>query len=225
MSRCEFIAGLVARILAIEGTHPLRVGIDGVDAAGKTTLADELAPGIEAAGRQAIRASIDRFHNPASVRYQRGRESPEGYYRDSFDHEALFECLLRPLGPGGTRRFRREAFDHRTDSSVDAPIEIGEPDAVLLFDGIFLHRPELLPHWDFSVFLDVDFSITVPRAERRDRTSPADEVRRLYAARYVPAQRLYLASERPATRASLVVDNTDPENPVVVGARQRDDVS
>jgi len=218
MDRSELTLDLVSRILAVERPHPLRVGIDGVDAAGKTTLADELAPLIEAAGRQVIRGSIDRFHNPWSVRYRRGRESPEGYYLDSFNHAALSECLLRPLGPGGTRRFRRAAFDYRSDSPVDSPLETAEPDAVLLFDGIFLHRPALRSHWDFSVFLEVDFSVTVPRAIQRDGATPQDEVRRIYATRYVPGQQLYLSTERPTARASLVINNADPRNPAIVPA-------
>jgi len=218
MDRLPLIQDLVSRILSIERDHPVRVGIDGVDAAGKTTLADELARHIEAAGRQVIRGSIDRFHNPSAVRYQRGRESPEGYYLDSFNLVALSECLLQPLGPRGGRQFRRAAFDYRSDSLLDVPFETAESDAILLFDGIFLHRPELRSHWDFSVFLQVDFSVTVPRAVQRDRATPEDEVRRIYAIRYVPGQRLYLSAENPSTRASFVIDNADPGRPVVVHA-------
>ena len=57
----------------------LRVGIDGVDGAGKTTLADTLADALEAAGIAVIRASVDGFHHPRAVRYRLGRESPEGF--------------------------------------------------------------------------------------------------------------------------------------------------
>jgi uridine kinase len=39
--------------------HPTRVAIDGVDAAGKTTLDDELAEVLRERGRGVIRASID----------------------------------------------------------------------------------------------------------------------------------------------------------------------
>lgn len=218
MKRAELLAELVSRILATERPHPLRVGIDGVDAAGKTTLADELAPQIEAAGRPALRASIDRFHHPARVRHRRGRESPEGYYLDSFDHAALLESLLCPLGPGGDRRIRRAVFDHRSDSSVDAPLENAEVDAVLLFDGVFLHRPELRAYWDFSVFLRVEFSASLPRAEAREPAAARDEIRRIYATRYVPGQRLYLAEVQPEAQASLVVDNNDLARPRIVQA-------
>jgi hypothetical protein len=40
---------------------------------------------------------------------------------------------------------------------MDSPIEFvwhePSPEAVVLFDGIFLHRPELVDAWDLSVFL------------------------------------------------------------------------
>ncbi len=218
MRRSSLITDLVSRVLDIECSHPVRVGIDGVDASGKTTLADELAPHIEASGRQVVRGSIDRFHHPTSVRYRRGRESPEGYYLDSFDHASLVDRLLRPLGPGGDRRFRRAAFDYRNDTPVDPPLETAQVDAVLLFDGVFLHCRKLRPYWDFSVFLEVDFAVAARRAERRERSTPCDQIRLLYANRYTPGQRLYLEAERPRSAASLVIDNSDLENPTIVRA-------
>jgi uridine kinase len=218
MHRSELLAELAARIAASRPPHPLRVGIDGVDAAGKTTLANELVPHVEATGRQVIRASIDGFHNVSAVRYRRGRESAEGYYLDSFDAAALAESLLEPFGPEGDRRFRRAVFDHRSDSPLDLPLESAAVDAVLLFDGVFLHRPELRRCWDLSVFLDVDFSVAVARALRRDPDTPGEEARRLYRVRYVPGQQLYLERERPAASASIVIDNTHPERPTILRA-------
>ena len=70
---------LADRIAATNLRGYARVAIDGIDAAGKTRLAGELAPLIEARGRPVIRASIDDFLRPADERYRRGRESPRGY--------------------------------------------------------------------------------------------------------------------------------------------------
>ncbi len=47
----ERLADLVA---LVRRPHPVRVAIDGADAAGKTTLADELVKPLEARGRTAI---------------------------------------------------------------------------------------------------------------------------------------------------------------------------
>jgi uridine kinase len=59
------------------------VGVDGPDAAGKTTPADHLADALEV---PTLRVSIDGFHQPRELRYQRGELSAEGYYHDSFDY-------------------------------------------------------------------------------------------------------------------------------------------
>ena len=219
MTRQQLIATLADRIAHVKRSHPVRVPIDGVDAAGQTTLADELVGPLERAGRVVIRASIDGFHDPSAVRYPRGRSSPEGYFRDSFNHAQLMETLLTPLGPGGDRRYRRAIFDVRLDQPVEAPVEQASPDAVLLFDGVFLLRPELRPYWDFSIFVRADFEVTVARAEARDhqRFGSHAQVRQRYAERYVPGQQLYLAEAHPGRHASIVVDHNDVAHPTLGG--------
>lgn len=217
MSRAQVIDQLVDLISAIKLPHPVRVAIDGVDAAGKTTLADELVAPIEGRGRRVIRASIDGFHRPRADRYKHGAGSPEGYYYDSFDHAALRAALLDPLGPGGTRQYRRAVFDYRSDSPVEEPLRAAPVDAVLLFDGVFLFRPELNDCWDYRIFVAVDFEIAVARAVARDRARGADDtIAARYWTRYVPGQRIYLQSVRPQECADAVVENNDPSNPRLV---------
>jgi uridine kinase len=215
MERQKLIEDLASRIAAVIRPHPVRVAIDGVDAAGKTTLADELAGIITRLRRPVIRASIDGFHNPAAIRRRRGSASPEGYFHDSFNYPALVEVLLQPLGLGGSRAIRRAVFDFRTDQSVEMPLERAKPNAILLMDGVFLLRPELRDHFDFSVFIRADFSVTMRRAEQRDIElfGSVEEIRRRYQERYVPGQRLYLASARPEHWASVVINNNDPTQP------------
>jgi len=215
--RSTLITKLANLILSIALPYPTRVAIDGVDAAGKTTLADELVTPIESRGRPVIRASIDGFHRPRSARYQRGADSPEGYYHDSFDYTALRAALLEPLGPGGTRQYRRAVFDYRSDSPVEEPLRAAPADAVLLFDGVFLLRPELDECWDYRVFVAVDFEIAVARAIARDRARGADEtIAARYWTRYVPGQRIYLQTVRPQEHAKVVVENDDPAHPVLI---------
>jgi uridine kinase len=209
--RDDLLVTLVGRVVQMHRGGRLRVGVDGVDGAGKSVLADELADRIKVAGRLVVRASIDGFHRPRAERYHLGRTSPEGFYRDSYDYQRLCECLLNPFAPGGSGRFRIAAFDHRSDGPVAAPELIAGPNTVLIFDGIFLHRTELRGHWDFSVFLHVDFDVSVARCAARDGTS-ADDAKR----RYVEGQRLYFREARPWDHASVVVDNTDLAAPTII---------
>ncbi len=63
--REEIIDAIAARIASATRPHPVRVAIDGVDAEGKTTLADELRCALaQGAGSPGDQGSIDGFHNP-----------------------------------------------------------------------------------------------------------------------------------------------------------------
>ena len=218
MRRSQLVDHLVSRIIRIEQQHPVRIGIDGVDAAGKTTLAEELVVPLRACGRPVILASIDGFHNPARIRHARGNISPEGYYHDSFNYQALTESLLVPLGPGGSRRYVSAFFDYRTDLELKIPIRVAEANAILLFEGVFLLRSELMGYWDFTIFVEAAFETTLARAEERDAVlfGSVEEVRKRYEQRYIPGQKLYFAECRPQERAKVVIDNNDPWNPVVL---------
>ncbi|WP_433269626.1 hypothetical protein ACQPZF_07485 [Actinosynnema sp. CS-041913] len=81
----QALAGLVSA--------PLRVAVDGPDAAGKSTLAAALGRrlGVEV-------TSVDDFHHPPEVRHRRGPWSPEGYYRDTFDYPALRRAVSARAG-------------------------------------------------------------------------------------------------------------------------------
>ncbi|MGV3527207.1 MAG: uridine kinase [Candidatus Sericytochromatia bacterium] len=212
--RGELLQHLAETLFYLPTEGCLRVAIDGVDGAGKTVLGDELAGLLKPLGRQVIRASVDDFHHPQHLRYQRGATSPEGFFRDSYNYPALVKSLLEPLGPGGSRCFYRHVFDHRTDRPTVPVAEFASADAILILDGIFLHRPELRHYWDFSIFLAVDFSVSIPRCAQRDAGSPdplAPENRR-----YVEGQKLYLAECRPWTSASVVINNADLAHPYLV---------
>lgn len=200
---------LADRICEPARPQPVRVAVDGIDAAGKTTLATALAGALAERGRTVIQASVDGFHRPREERYRQGPDSARGYYEDSFDYHALRTNLLLPLGPGGSRRYRRAVFDYRTDSPLDLPFATAPDDAILILDGIFLLRPELVDLWDFRIFVDVGFDIALQRALIRDRDLFGSEeaIRERYLRRYFPAQRLYLESARPTERADAIVGN------------------
>ncbi|WP_247355948.1 hypothetical protein [Bradyrhizobium sp. 160] len=88
-----------------------------------------------------------------------------------------------------------------TDDIVPAIDLEALPSSILLIDGIFLHRPELLTYWDASVFLRTDFSVSASRCASRDGSSPdpaAPSNRR-----FVEGQRLYLRNCQPEAKATL----------------------
>lgn len=212
--RTQVLGWVADRIPFSADADCVRVGIDGVDGAGKTTFADDLAAALRRRGRAVIRISVDDFHHPRAVRYRRGPNSPEGFWRDSFDYDRLRLDVLAPLGPGGSRRYRPASHDVTTDEVLHPACRIAPAGAVLVLDGLFLHRDELAEHWDVSIWLDAPLTVTVARLAARDGSSPDPEDPSLR--RYIDAQRHYLSTCDPLARAQLVIDNSDPDSPQLV---------
>jgi len=214
-TRGELLDRLAGAIESVITAHPLRVAVDGPPAAGKTTLADELALLLRTRGREVIRASTEGFHLPRAQRYRRGEFSPEANYHDSFDYDTLRRVLLDPLGPDGDRRYQHAVYDLDTDTALSPPVTTAPADAVLLLDGVFLLRPELIDRWDLSIFVSAAFEQILDRARIRDlaRLGSTAEVERRFGARYIPAQKLYFATARPTDHAGIIVHNDEPRRP------------
>jgi uridine kinase len=212
-AHASLLSRLAAAIVALHPTRIIRVAIDGVDGAGKTTLADALAPVVAAQGRPTIRASVDDFHHPRELRYAQGRYSPDGHYLDSYDYDSFRTLLLDPLSPGGSGQYAARHFDLDNDRPFDPVTQQAEPASALIVDGIFLHRPELRSYWDLSVFLKVDFEVSLPRGAQRGPTFDATDAASPSNQRYVGGQQRYLRECEPEQRADIVIDYNDLREP------------
>lgn len=127
--RTQVLADLTALVMAVDRPHPVRVGIDGWSAAGKTTLAGELVAAINAAGRTAVQASLDDFKTAVVRRGRYPAGSAEEYYYEMYDHQAIHSELLEPLGPGGDRSFRTATFDQQRQADLPVVRETVPPNA------------------------------------------------------------------------------------------------
>jgi uridine kinase len=216
-TREDLLRSLAEVIESVQVAHPTRVAVDGPPAAGKTTLADGLAAVLRANGRDVVRATIDDFLFPRAQRYRRGEYSAEGCYFDTHDYGALNRVLLHPLGPGGDGRFQHAVYNHAADTVLSPPVTTARADAVLIFDGVFLLRPELMDQWDLRIFVSTAFEKIVDRALIRERpVLSAVDAERRWRERYIPSQQLYFATARPTDHADIVVHNDEPEQPAWV---------
>ncbi len=203
----------VARKSILSARDRCVVAIDGVDGSGKTIFAAELAAAAASLGYSVIRASIDGFHRPKELRYLRGRNSPEGYFLDSYDYDTFRQDLLSPFR-SGARYVHTARFDHTKNEEVTSAVAEAEARSLLLIDGIFLHRDELVDCWDLSVFLQVPFPTSYMRMAARDGSNPdpnAPENRR-----YLEGQRIYLRQCAPQHRATILIDNADLDHPQIL---------
>lgn len=210
----DLVGRLAAVVANLSRTQDrVLVGVDGPDAAGKTTLADHLAAALAV---PTLRASIDGFHQPRELRYQRGELSAEGYFRDSFDYQALLGECLRPFREGAAR-VQVARYDYKTDAGSSVHAADVPRRAVLIFDGVFLLREQLRDQWTLSVYLRVSPRETLRRARVRDVNlfGSHEEIERRYVGRYLPGQALYRGEVGPEAVAHVVVDNDRVDAPAV----------
>jgi uridine kinase len=219
----DLLVAEVARLLLVRAVgHPLRVAVDGITCAGKSTFADELAAAVTGLGRPVARVSMDGFHHRREHRYRQGRQSGDGYYEDAYDFRRAARELLAPLGPGGSLRYRDRILDLVTDRPVDS-WATATPDTVLIVDGSFLQRAELVPYWDEVIYLHVDLAVAFDRGVSRDADAMGgrEAAAQAYAQRYHAAGRRYLREVDPLARAGIVLDNNDLGRPQRVGVSRR----
>jgi uridine kinase len=207
---------LVSRAQEV-GEQVLRVAVTGITASGKSTLTVELTQQIQGLRVPCVRVPVDGFHHPRALRYQRGRESAEGYYRDAYNYELLVARALLPLGPGGNCSYVSQAFDLARDAPIEVAPTTLAAGSIALFDASFLLRPEIRDHFDYRVLVHTSFETAEVRGVRRDTEALGGvaAAQRLYRQRYHAAQRIYLREAEPWQYAEAMVINEDVEKPVL----------
>ncbi len=97
---------------------------------------------------------------------------------------------------------------------LSPPVMTAPVDAVLLFDGIFLLRPELIDRWDLRVFVSTARDKTMDRAViRAGGVSSRADIERRWRERYLPSQELYFATVHPIDHVDIIVYNDEPRLP------------
>ncbi|WP_313813904.1 AAA family ATPase [Glutamicibacter sp.] len=209
--RSMLLSELAQEVATLDVPRPL-VAIDGVDGSGKSTFARELSEHFE--GKPVILIHVDDFLNLTAVRHRKGRNSPEGFWLDTYDYEALNRLVLMPLSRGGNGTHWPVATEHKMNLRVEVPARQAPDRCIVLIEGMFLHREELRQKWDYSIFLDVPFEETARRMSLRDGSNPDPEHPSMH--RYVGGQRLYFEASTPWLHATRVIDNSDPESPGLI---------
>lgn len=220
----EAVLSAVAEQVLAAGPNRVLAAVDGRPGAGKSTFADELAVKVAAAGAHVLRSTTDSFHRPRSERLRLGPTSPEGYYLESHQVAVITTELLEPFARGASMVLV-SAFDEPTDLPAPLTATVEGP-AILIFDGLFLQRPEFEKFWDLVVFVEADRRVDESwlefiLADLPDDPSPRaaaldERLGRARWPRYRDGWTRYVEAARPADHASVLVDNNDFAEPQVV---------
>lgn len=179
------------------------LGIAGCSGSGKTTLARELACQLDATLFPLDLYYRDLSQFPLDTRHKRNFDHP-----DSLESELFIEHI-RCLANGEV--VQRPVYDFKTHSRVADSFEPITPSQVVIVEGILaLHYPELVPLYDFSIFVSAPNEICLNRRifrDMRERGRTEESIREQFAATTRPMADIYVIPSQ--TRASLVVEGTE----------------
>ncbi len=187
MSQGEFATSIAQKIRTRHlQSRPLQfIALSGRDCAGKSTLAMDIREQLSHLGLRVTLLSIDAF---LIRRHLRTPNTPEhiDYFENAFDYAALVRAL----------ETAKDSVSSAHPSSCD----------IVLVEGVFLLRQELSHWWDLTVWVEVDTSVIMNRAVKRDKEYFGDEhtVRRVYANRCLPAQDHHIQRDMPKQNADIV---------------------
>jgi uridine kinase len=181
---------------------PVVMGIAGASGSGKTTLAAELARELDGVYFPIDNYYRDLSHLPFAERVKQNFDDP------AIIESSLLAAHVATLARGET--IERPLYDFSTHSRVPDRTETLHGGAFVLVEGLFaLHYPELLPLYQFRVYIDTPDEVCFERRLKRDtveRGRTPESVRAQYETTVRPAS---IAWVRPsAANADLVVDGT-----------------
>ena len=183
--------------------RPILLGIAGCSGSGKTTLARELASQLEATIFPLDFYYCDLSHLPLESRDQQNFDHP-----DSMESTLLVEHLRR-LSEGHT--VRRPIYDFSHHTRVAGAFDSVAPSPIIIVEGILaLHYPDLVPLYDFSVYVDAPNEICLNRRiyrDMRERGRTEESVRAQFEATARPMAELYVLPSQ--ANANLIVKGTD----------------
>ncbi len=187
--RNRWIAGALDDLGLPSTPPPLRIGVTGRSASGKSLFARDAARLLRARGIETVHLSLDDFLREDAPARHPGSRPPlasDEHLLRAFDVDTLLAEALQPRTP---------------------------PDRLLLLDGLFLAHPRLRPHLDHLIHLEVPSELCLRRARARDlplgRSVEVERTRE----QFLPAQERFEAAYPPSEHADLVLSGVNPLGP------------
>lgn len=208
-SLSDIVATIERRVAEGRQSGPLFVAVSGIDGSGKTFLAARVVEELRKRSLGVAPLNIDQWHTPPAVRF--GKERPgEHFYEHAFRWDDLFRLVIDPL--------REKRSVHVTVDITRLPENDIYPHLfsfenvdVILLEGIFILKRELVPRYDLKIWVECSFETALARALLRNQEGLSqEEIRRDYDTIYFAAQRYHFAKDDPRAHADFVLMNDTP---------------
>lgn len=170
------------------------IGIDGCGGAGKSTFAEKLKHTYP----NTTIIHMDDFYFPSS---QIMNISPVNKQIGSdFDWRRMLNQVLEPISHNQEGHYQR--YDWSTDCLAEwQTVPVG---GLVIVEGIYCTRNELLSKYDFTIWMDCPREIRLARGIERD----GEDARDMWEHQWMVAEDMYVREQKPQERANLIVKGT-----------------
>jgi uridine kinase len=204
----ELAETIIVRRRDVPSGQALLVAVSGIDGSGKGYVTSKLVAELQARKARAVGINIDGWLNLPAVRFNRDRPAVH-FYHHAIRFADLFEQLVLPLKRQRSICVEANFAEETADQYRRHTYEFHNVD-VIVPEGIFLLKRDLVKHYDWKVWLECSFETALERALARGQEGlPPDETIRAYRTIYFPAQELHFRLDNPHAAADAVLVN-DP---------------
>ena len=177
--------------------RPFAVGINGIDCSGKTTFAKSVSKYFTYHKIDNHRLDIDNFNNPTIE-----SETYKAFVSGSWDEEDLnmyYELIIN------------------YSDAIRAVSESKKKYSIVILEGIFIYKPQLVDLFDLKIYLDIDISLGRKRFAKRRSLKRDKRPFDIYDKIWMLSHIKYDSEVHPKQISDLVIDYNDESKPVLYG--------
>ena len=165
------------------------IGINGIDCSGKTTFAKLVSKYFTHYKIENVCLDIDNFNNPAIE-----SETYKAFVSGSWDEEDLnkyYELIIN------------------YSDAIRAVSESKKKYSLVILEGIFIYKPQLVDLFDFKIYLDIDISLGRKRFAKRWSLKQDKRPFEIYDEIWMLSHIRYESEVHPKRISDLVIDYND----------------
>ena len=168
------------------------VGINGIDCSGKTTFSKSVSKYFTHHKIENDHLDIDNFNNPAIE-----NETYKAFVSGSWDEENL-------------NRYYELIINY--SDVIRAVSESQKKYSIVILEGIFIYKPQLVDLFDLKIYLDVDISLGRKRFAKRWSLKRDKRPFDIYDEIWMLSHIRYESEVHPKRISDLVIDIDNDEN-------------
>ncbi len=184
----------IAKDIKVRGRYKpsFIIALSGFGGSGKSTIAEKLSQLLGD-------ATVIRLDDFIINRLSKRSSDWEG-----FDYNRLFEQVLKPIQQG---KIEIEYGLYDWQKNIVAKNKKVSLQRFIIVEGIGLIRPNLMPYFDCSVWVDVGLETAVERGKRRDREECKVDHDHLWDELWMPNDRDYFEEYSPKDKVDFILQN------------------